>query len=90
MHKSNDRLLLKNDEDTSKQHGEFSADVLVGWSYEQHSNSIITYYRRFRLIPRILGFIDENSRLKERIALMHLARQETDMLHSRHLIRTAM
>lgn len=90
LHKSFDRLLLQPGYNTGHDHEVLLADAEMGWNFAQHSNNIVPHYHRFGSMPRIIGALDERTRLSERVALIHLARQETATLRARDFISRAL
>lgn len=90
LHKSIHRLLLQKDYDTGHNHEVLLSDVEVGWNYAQHSNNVLLHYHRFGIMPRLLVTLDESPRITERVALMHLARQETEKLRTLDFILRAL
>lgn len=90
LHKSINRLLLQRDYDTGHEHQVLLADVETGWNYALHTNNVIPHYHRFGIMPRSIGNLEECPRLTERIALMELARKETECLRARNFISRAL
>lgn len=82
IHNSIDRLLLQRDYSVGYHLEVLLADVEVGWNFTQQSNNVLPHYHRFGIMPKIIGKLGESSRLNERIALMELARRETDQLRA--------
>lgn len=90
IHKEIDRLLLQSDYDTVHDHEILLADVEMGWNYALHANNILPHFQRFGIMPRVIGALDESPRLTERIALMHISRQETETLRARDVLTKAL
>ena len=90
LHKSIYSLLLQPGYSTGHDQEVLLADAEMGWNFAHHSNNIIPHYHRFGSMSRIIGALDESTRLSKRIALMHLARQETATLRARDFISRAL
>lgn len=90
IHKSIDRLLLQPGYSTGHDHEVLLADIEMGWNFADHSNKIMLHYHRFEAMPRIIGALDESTRLSESITLMHLARRKTATLRERDYISRAL
>lgn len=90
IHKSITRLLLEKNCETELEHKELLAEEKTGWNYAQHTNKIRPLYHRFGIMPRIIGSLDEISRLTERVALVQLVRQEKDTPRARDFISRAL
>lgn len=73
LYKSIDRHLLQREYNTRHKDEFLLAAVELGWNYAQHNNNILSYYQRFGVIMRIIGSVDQSSRLSEWIALINLA-----------------
>ena len=70
-------------------------DVLLGevemaWNFVQHVNNVLPHYHRFGEMPRQLGNVTSNTPIRERIALMELARVHTEQSRAEHTILRAL
>lgn len=86
IHKSIDRLILERNYSVGPELEVLLPNVEVGWNSAQHNNNVLSHYHRFGVMPCIVGSLDNLSRLNERIALMELARRETDQLRAEDFI----
>lgn len=89
-HKSVDFLLLRKDYNTGHEPELLLADVEVGWNSAQQTRNINPHYNRFGIMPQLTDYLYESPRLMERIALMHLAREETDTVLARDFLARAL
>lgn len=62
----------------------------IVWNFAQHTKNILPHYHRFGVMPKVLAALTESSRLSERIALMHIASQETETFRARAFISQAL
>ena len=66
------------------------AEAEMAWNFVQHTRNTIPHYNRFGVMPRQLGETESCPSVRNRIALMELAREHTDQARAEHVILRAL